>query len=179
MPRLKWFLRDQRGSTVVEFAFIAPIMILLYVSMADLTQGLLAQRRVGHVATAVADIVAQKQSWKQSEVTDIFVIGRELMTPMPADKLGIQITSIAIDDKGVARVQWSQANGKGGLTGLGKTIDDDVPGDMLVPNTALVRTDTAYIYDSPLGEALPKGIEFKRRTYVRSRYDVAVERTNN
>ena len=47
---LKRFSRDRRGSAAVEFAFIAPIMLLMYFGLAEMTQAMMASRRAHHVA---------------------------------------------------------------------------------------------------------------------------------
>ena len=40
------FLGDRRGVSAIEFAFIAPVMILMYFGVAELTQGMMAERRM-------------------------------------------------------------------------------------------------------------------------------------
>ncbi|MDO7843014.1 TadE family protein [Sphingomonas immobilis] len=43
MRRLRDFLRDRRGSTIVEFAFVAPVMCLLLMGLCDLAYQVYAQ----------------------------------------------------------------------------------------------------------------------------------------
>ncbi|MCC7266817.1 MAG: pilus assembly protein, partial [Caulobacteraceae bacterium] len=42
---LKNLFKDIRGVSAIEFAFVAPVMILFYLGMAELTMGLMAERR--------------------------------------------------------------------------------------------------------------------------------------
>ncbi len=44
------FRRDQRGVSAVEFAFIAPVLILFYFGLAEYTQALMAQRKTINTA---------------------------------------------------------------------------------------------------------------------------------
>jgi Flp pilus assembly protein TadG len=52
---------DVRGVSAVEFALIAPVMILFYAGMVDLCQGYMALKRTSH-ASAVADLASQSRS---------------------------------------------------------------------------------------------------------------------
>ena len=40
------FWRDRRGAAAVEFAFIAPVLIIMYCGLAELSQAMMAQHRV-------------------------------------------------------------------------------------------------------------------------------------
>ena len=48
------FARDARGVAAVEFAFIAPIMILLFVGTIELSAGISTDRKISRVASAIA-----------------------------------------------------------------------------------------------------------------------------
>jgi Flp pilus assembly protein TadG len=43
--RLSRFWRDRRGVSAVEFALIAPVLMIFYFGMAELTEAMMAQRR--------------------------------------------------------------------------------------------------------------------------------------
>jgi Flp pilus assembly protein TadG len=58
-PRLSRFWRDRRGVSAVEFALIAPVLVIFYCGMAELTQAMMAQRRVSNIASSIGDVVAQ------------------------------------------------------------------------------------------------------------------------
>lgn len=173
---MRHVLEDRRGSAAVEFALIAPIMLLLYFGMADITQGLLANRRAGHVTTAIGDLVAQSSSLKQSQIEDIFDLAAPLMNPMQTATLSIRVTSVSIDANKAATVAWSQARGDN-LAALGQgTTATGVPTAMALPGESLVRADTKYIYTSPLQKALPNPITFEHTVWLKPR-SAAVLRT--
>ena len=56
---LEAFRRDRRGVSAIEFGFIAPVILTIYMGLAELSEGLTAQRRVSHVSSALGDLVAQ------------------------------------------------------------------------------------------------------------------------
>ena len=45
MLSLPRFFRDRRGVAAVEFAFVAPVLILIYMGLAEVTMALMAERR--------------------------------------------------------------------------------------------------------------------------------------
>ncbi|MES2341384.1 MAG: TadE/TadG family type IV pilus assembly protein, partial [Pseudomonadota bacterium] len=78
---LRNLIGDRRGAAAVEFAFVAPVMILIYYGMAELTQAMMADRRASHVASAIGDLVAQDTDISATEMTDIFNVGKAIVAP--------------------------------------------------------------------------------------------------
>src|SRR3954471_24418606 len=107
MGLFRRFRRDERGVSAVEFALIAPFMILLYFGLVELCQALIAERKASHVASAVGDLVAQSESVTKAtggsgptSLVDIYSIGSSIMAPFPTTDLKIGITSVTADVNG-------------------------------------------------------------------------------
>ena len=77
------FWRDRRGVSAIEFALIAPLMLLIYFGLVEFCQGYMAQKRMGHASAMVADLVSQTDLITPSQIDDIFEIGG-LMSKRPA-----------------------------------------------------------------------------------------------
>jgi Flp pilus assembly protein TadG len=171
---LSSLFRDHRGSAALEFALVAPIMLLLYFGMAEITQGLLANRRADHVASTVGDLIAQRATLSDADVEDIFNISTALLRPMPTSNLAIRVTSISIDATGKATVVWSR--NRGTLDKLDNASLGTIKPGLIIPgeSQALVRADTTYTYKSPLKKILPNDIVFQHTTYLKPRGAAAV-----
>ena len=102
---------DIRGVAALEFALLVPILCLLYVGMAEVTQGAMAERRTAHTASTIGDLVAQSSSVTQAGVTQVFSIGAAIVYPYPTDSLKMRITSVVADAQGKTTVVWSQGSG--------------------------------------------------------------------
>lgn len=173
---LKRLARDRRGVSAVEFALIAPALIAFYFGMAEVTQALLAERRAGHAAAAIGDLVAQSSQVSTSDLTDIFSIAQTIMLPYPADstKLKMRITSLTANSSGVAKVDWSKGQG---MTDLVAAATVTVPSGLMTSGQSVVMSEVTYEYDSPVNFFMPNAITFSRKFYLRPRKSDKVTKT--
>jgi hypothetical protein len=170
------FGEDRRGIAALEFALLAPILIVLYFGMAELVQAMIVQRRVSHAASAVGDLVAQYETLSNDEKDDVFTAASNILSPFDTSKLELRVTSISGDAQGKPRVDWS--DGKGAL-GAYKHCDS-VPGFPTGLITAkgdnVVMAEASYKYTSPVADVLPNALNFSERFYLRPRKVAKVAR---
>ncbi len=160
------FARDRRGVSAVEFALIAPIMIAFYFGMAEFCQGFMAQKRMGHAAAMIADMVAQTDVVTAAEVDDIFGVGDLIMRPFSAEPLGLRVSSVTRGTDGVVKVDWSRGDGMDAL------VEDavmTVPDDLIENGESLIIGESQYDYDSPVDQMLPNITRFSQIHYLRPR----------
>lgn len=169
---LKHLGSDQRGVAAIEFALIAPVAILLYCGLAELTMAMMAERRAAHTASVVADLVSQTPSVTAAQMTDIFNIGNSLIYPFTATPLQLRVTGVTADAQGVARVTWSQGHGLGALTG-GAAVSG-VPANLLAAGDSIIMADVQYAYTSPLRMTLPNALTFRDTFYLKPRRSPSV-----
>ncbi|WP_415288534.1 TadE/TadG family type IV pilus assembly protein [Brevundimonas sp. S1H14] len=162
-------LRNRDGATAIEFALIAPVMILLYFGLVEFSQGFMAQRRASHAASVVSDLVAQSERTNRAGINAIYAVGGLIMRPFPAAELSIRTTSISVDARGVATIEWSHGNGKA-LSPLqrGSRVTD-LPPDVVEKEQTVIMGETQYIYRSPFAAVLPKPVTLSRRYFLRPR----------
>jgi Flp pilus assembly protein TadG len=167
------FRRDRRGVSAIEFALIAPLLILIYFSLADTCQALLAQRKVAHAASAVGDLVAQVSTVSNSDLTDIYAAASSLLAPYPTAPLMIRVTSVTSNAAGTANsVVWS--NAYGGMTALTKGASVTLPANLLPANQTLIMSEVQYAYDSPINYMFKGLLNFDETYYLRPRVSLAV-----
>lgn len=164
---LKALGRDTRGVAAVEFAFLAPILILFYFSMVEFCQGYMALKRTGHVASMVADLVSQADALSKDQVEDIFDIGDVIMQPFPTTDLNQRVSSVTRISATQYEVNWS----------VGRGMDDEkltvadakIPSDMLADGQSVIVTEATYDYKSPFDQVAPYFSHFSRMAYLRPR----------
>ncbi|ALL15353.1 TadE/TadG family type IV pilus assembly protein [Caulobacter henricii] len=171
-PRsLKGFWRDRRGVSAVEFALIAPVLVILYCGLAELTQAMMAQRRLSNIASSIGDLVAQSAQLSNARRDDVFTIGATIMAPFPTGTLRMCLVSVSSDATGRDTVDWSEnrnshANCPAAGTVLGANV---IPTGVLPANQSVVMAKASYGYTSPIKFILPSTLNFYRTFYLRPR----------
>lgn len=178
--RLARFWRDRRGVSAVEFALIAPILLMLYFGMAELTQAMMAQRRLAHIASSIGDLVAQNTQLTNARRDDIFKIGTIIMAPFPTSTLRMCLVSISSDSSGRDTVNWSEpynshASCPAQNTVLGSTV---IPAGVLPASQSVIMAKASYSYTSPVRFILPATLNFNRTFYLRARKSETVLRVH-
>lgn len=170
LRRTGGFWRDRRGVAATEFALIAPVLILMYLGMAELTQMMMAQRRLSNIASATGDLVAQAAQSGPTKMADTFKIGEIIMSPFPVSALRMCIASVNSDDKGKDTVAWSRPS----VTGMANCpkqgdVLTDVSVGVLPASQSVILARATYAYESPVKLFLPNPITFTRTYYLRPR----------
>lgn len=166
---LKRIRSDERGVAAVEFALCAPVFILLYCGLAELSIGMMADRRAAHAASVVADLVAQTPQITTAQVSDIYAVGNSILAPFPSNTLKMRVTSVTADAQGVPKVDWSLDNGNG-LTALTPTkAVAGFPAGLLAPGDSVIEADVQYSWTSPLQYVVHDALGFSNTFYLKPR----------
>lgn len=178
MRRLKRLASDDRGVSAVEFALVAPVMILFYAGMVDLCQGYMALKRTSHVAAAAADLASQSTVLTAAEVDGLFQAGPSIMAPFDSGSLEQRISSVTRVSSTKYQVDWSRSSrSTGALSGDLAVADAEVPADMLANGESVIIAEAAYTYNSPFERFLPE-IRFERRAILEPRRSAVITCAN-
>ena len=161
---------DERGVSAIEFAMLAPVLIAFYMGMTEFCQGFMAQKRMGHVSAAVADLIAQEETVTPATIDDIFDIGGLIMKPFPTTTLHQRVSSIS-RASGVASVDWSRGDGMTPRS-VGSTMT--LPADLISDGESVIVAEVTYDYDSAADYLMPGLTRFSHTYYLRPR---TVDRT--
>jgi Flp pilus assembly protein TadG len=171
--------RDDRGIAAVEFAMIAPLMIVMFFGMIDVSMGVGVDRKVTLVSQAMSDLASRYVSVNDTDITNFFSIGNAMLAPYGTADLTATITEIYIDpkDNGKGKVQWSK--GSAVLT-VGSTValpDGLISknGTTVLDNQYLIMADVKYVYKPIIGYVVPKaGLTLGEKSYTRPRQSICV-----
>ena len=150
LRRLADLLRRERGGVAaIEFAFIAPVLLVLYFVTMEVSQGVDTNKKVARIASMVADLTTQQQTVVPATLDAIMEIGAAIIQPYNRTAPDIEITAIRVTDEATPRalVSWSRQL-EGGATSRPFTVDTEVtiPEQLMIPNTFLIRVASRLDY---------------------------------
>lgn len=144
-------LKNRDGIAAIEFALIAPIMIGLYIGLAEISLLVTADRNVSHAASVTGDLATQVESLDTDEVENILQATLAVMNTSYAKSANITVDmrSFEVDADG-NKVEIGYAKLGSGLPT--KFDPSGVNATLLNATSGLVVTRISYNYQSPSRE---------------------------
>jgi len=164
---------DRTGTAAVEFAFILPIMVVLYFGCVEISEAVSVNRKVTAVSSATGDLVAQSSDVDDSEIDDILDAAEAIIAPYPVGPLQIVVSGLQIDSDGNVTVIWSDARN---TTARAVNSSVSVPAGLQIADTCLVMAEVDYQYSSALSDFFTGPIDLDQTFYLRPRKNDCVAR---
>lgn len=156
------FLQNRSGLAAVEFAFIAPVMILLFFGMIEGSAAYSTNRRVLLSANTLADLVAQETSITKSSLEDLFT-GMENVLDAGGAPVDFRVVSVILDpDTDEVKVHWSLASDGTTPYAAGSTYTGDVDAGLLDDASSLIVAETDFDYASPISRKVIGSFTMRR-----------------
>ena len=146
--RIADFRASRSGVAALEFALIAPIMILMFVGTLEISAGASVNRKVSRISSAIGDLVTQSESLTGTDVNNIMSITQDIMRPH-TDAVKIRITGLSVTG-GDAIVAWSCNQS---WTSLPTGSVFAAPSGILIDGTFMVVTQVEVDYSPRVGWA--------------------------
>lgn len=173
--RVAKFCKNIAGVAGVEFAMIAPVMIIAYIGTVETGDLLVINRKVTSITHIAADLVAQDNSITNNERDNILNAATSVIYPYDTTKLKIVISCIDVNSSGVAKVTWSET-----LNGTKRTVGSTVtlPSGISENNTGVILAEVTYNYTTTLNMFSTDGFTLSDTFYMRPRLSTTVARTS-
>lgn len=157
-------LRDRSGMAGTEFAMILPIMILMFFGMLEVSDAMMANRRVANAANTLADLAAQETEVSTSEIDDIMTGVQDMLEPTAGSTVVMKLMSVIRDpsDPNKLVVDWSRDN-SGGTPYAAGAAYSGIDTEIVPQSASLVVVEMEFDYDSGLThKVLGVPIQFDR-----------------
>ena len=142
------FRKDCEGVAALEFALIAPIMIMLFVGTLEVSAAVSVNRKVSRISSVVGDLVTQSAELDGTDISNIMNVSSDIMNPYGND-VKIRISGIDITG-GTASVVWS-CNQSWNSAEIGSSYQ--VPANIKTDGTFLVAALVQTVYQPMVGWA--------------------------
>jgi Flp pilus assembly pilin Flp len=182
-PLKNRFLDDQSGVSAVEFAVVAPFLVILLLGLGDVAPAVNARYSVNHMTESFGDLAAEYSEMQTSDMVNVFSAAAAVLAPLPSTTLSVRLTNIYSDGNGHAYVYWSC--GQGTLPPYtAKTLVTTTPTGTAIDyfiwryngygggyqrngtNTSYVMAESSYIYTAPARFILPNAITMTNTAYL-------------
>jgi Flp pilus assembly protein TadG len=143
------FRRDRRGVAAIEFAFIVPVLLIMYFITMEASQAIETSKKVSRIGSMVADLVTQQQTVMKADLDAMMQIGKSTLQPYNRSLPTIIITGIQITDEASPKVQVAWSRKLVGTTYSADAAKDTittVPATLKIRNTFLVRVESDLGY---------------------------------
>lgn len=173
---LKAFRASDSGVSAVEFALIAPLLILLYLGSVELSFLMQVNRRVTSTAAGLGDLTARLATVTDDDMSEMFQAAGVMLEPYDVTKSRMRITSIVDSGDGVAKVDWSDAYGMSPLN-EGQTVT--VPEGIMPSPGSVILAEVEYDYSSEIGYIIQTSKTIEDEFYLRPRRVTNIPRTGS
>lgn len=127
MNRWQQLLRDDRGSALMDFALLLPILLMLFIGVVEATNVLRLDRKVVAAAQTTADLVSQRRTVNDAQLGDILRAAELIFEPFPTAPHSVGVVGVRYNaTTGAPEVDWTKSKNGGSVpnaltlaTGLG------------------------------------------------------------
>ncbi len=103
----KRFAGDRKGVAAVEFAYIAPILLIMLMATFELSRAVSIDRRLNSVSAMASELVAREEQVDDADLKNIYRSLDHVMKPYNDNSLVVRLLQVRTDTNGATKVEWS------------------------------------------------------------------------
>jgi len=168
------FARAKDGLAALEFALIAPVMIIMFFGVIELSSAVDCNSRVSRVTSTVGDLVAQETTVSTADTTNAFNAANAILFPFAAANARIVVSSLVDDGHGATKVAWSDAQNTSPRS-VASTVT--VPAGLVTSGSggSVIFTEISYTFRPAVPYFLGASITLTDTFYAKPRRSLTVK----
>ena len=165
-----------RASGAIEFAILAPVLLILATGCVGLAQLIRARTDVQKAAQTMAQLIATQTSVSAAEVADFCQGARDELSPFPTAGLQLSVASVTrAAATGTAGVDWNDTScGGGAAIAAPATL---AAGLVTAAGDSAIVVQASYVFNNPLALVLPSAFSITTVAFARPRGNTTVPHT--
>lgn len=162
MRSMRKFAIDRKGVAAVEFAYIAPLLILALFGTVEVSRAVMMHKRFQRVSAMIGDLVSREQTigtapgQAAAVLNGMMLSAQQVMAPFSVADLQIEVNSLRakVDNAGQTRAEWTYRSAQS--TAVSSCTNKPMPsnGMLNAGNTAIV-VDASYKFTPLLSKLIP------------------------
>lgn len=165
---------NEDGVSTIEFALVAPFLLLLYFGGVELSLLMLADREVTTTSATMGDLTSRLLSFSDIDRDNVFAASSALLSTVDRNAAKLRVSSLE-NNGGTITVVWSEANSNTTALPVGSTVAD-LPLGIVPDGGTVIMTETEFDYTSELGFFLMGQRNLKDRFFLRPRRTTSIPR---
>lgn len=167
---------NEKGISAVEFALIAPLMVLIYFGCIELSLLMRVDRRVTTTASSLGDLTARLVTVSDADMNELFDAAAVTMQPYSVLNASIRITSVVDNGDGQTRVSWSDGYQ---MSAYAEDAVITVPEGLVTSPGSVIIAEVEFEYESPVGFVLDTSWTLTDTFYLRPRRVTQIGRVHD
>jgi len=161
--------RCRRGGVLVEFAMLAPILVLLLLGGAEAARFFLIQQKLQRTAMTLADLGSRAPELAPQDVTNILAAAVEVARPYPMAMRGrVVLSSLGENAGGAPTVLWQVADGP--LTAISRIgtaggAADFSPPELLANQETVIAAEVFFAFEPLFIDLFPARTIYHRAVF--------------
>lgn len=165
LHNIRGVFRAKDGVSAVEFALIAPLMLLMYAGCIELSLMMQLDRKVTTSTATLGDLTARASLITNDDLDDIFEATRMIFQPNNIKAARMRVSSLR-EDNGQIRVDWSDGCN---LPAYSDNQVITVPNNLVPTGGSVIFAEIEYDYTSKIGGLFTNKQTLKDKFYLRPR----------
>ena len=173
LPGVRRLADDRRGVALLEFAFVLPFLVLLFIGGFQLLDAISAYRKVGTTVRALSDLTSQNSTMNGAQADTIIAASAQVMSPYSPSNASLRISQIQVDALSQVKVSWSRASA-GTTAYTAGAVFTALPPSLLTPSPSYVLSEITYTYTPHVAATLIGTIPLSQVLYMSPRYSPSI-----
>ncbi|GKX33138.1 MAG: hypothetical protein MnENMB40S_07560 [Rhizobiaceae bacterium MnEN-MB40S] len=144
--KLRQLLTDRSGVGSIEFAFLVPVLMGIYIASLEISVGMTVDAKVARAGNITLDLVTQGTKTTKAELMGMTDVAASILSPFSAENITLVYTGISVDKSKKAKIDWSWTSATNSRA-FTDGAEIDIPAGLKIPNSYYVRVEISNPYD--------------------------------
>ena len=159
------------GVAAMEAAFVFPLLLILFLGVFDMGNGILANQKAIRASQVTADLIARSRTVDAAMIDDAVEAGRLSFQPMDTSTFGVDIVSVRFDDDANPVIVWRETRN---MTPVSDVLSDVVP--LAEAGSGVLVVAVEYQFEPLFGNFVIDAIPMQEIAFARGRRSPVVWR---